>query len=393
MARFRSPLILAATAATALALGGCASAGPAAGDSSAGDTTGAVASGFAAEHYTTPLADVCPATVVLQTNWWPQPDIGWAYQLIGPGGDIDASAFRYSGPLGSTGVDLEIRSGGPATGWTLPPQQLFLDEDILLGVTTTEDSIAGYTTQPITSVFTYNVKSPLAFVWGTDDWDFKKVSDIRDSGESVLAFDGAPFVDYLVGTGALDASQIDGSFDGDLARFVAEDGRIVSQGYVTSEVYKLQNELDEWSGKPVHYLLVGDEYISYNSQVSVRSDALEENSACLEKLVPLLQQATVDYANDPSETNDTLLDVVAGFEGSGWTLSEGEVEWANQISLEEGLVGNSPDGALGSFDLDRVNTFIENYLPILEKQGRPADADLTADDIVTNRFIDPEIGL
>lgn len=350
------------------------------------------ATGFAAENYTTPLADVCPATIVLQNNWWPQADQGWEYQLIGPGGEVDASKFRYAGPLGSTGVELEIRSGGPATGWTLPPQQLFLDEEILLGVTTTEDSILNHADRPITSVFTYNVKPPLALVWGTDEWDFSSLAEIRDSGETVVAFDGAPFIDYLVGGGFLDAEQIDGSFNGDLGRFVAEEGRLLTQGFVTSEVYKLQNEIDAWSGQPVNYLLLGDEYTSYNSQISIRSDRLEDNAACLEGLVPLFQQAAIDYANDPAETNQTLLDVVAGYSGSGWTLSEGGIEWATRISLEEGIIGNSPDGALGSFDLERVADFVDGYRAILAAEGKDIP-EFDVEDIVTNRFIDPELSL
>lgn len=375
----------AVAAAALLVLAGCAPSEP------DGETGSAAPTGFAAEHYTTPLADVCPATIVLQNNWWPQPDLGWAYQLIGDGGTIDADTFRYSGPLGSTGVNLEIRSGGPATGWTLPPQQLFLDDEILLGVTTTEDSISNYLERPITSVFTYNVKSPTALIWGTDDWKFDSLADVRDSGETVLAFDGAPFVDYLIGKGLLNADQIDGSYDGDLSRFVAEDGHILTQGFVTSEVYKLQNEIAAWAGKPVHYLLVGDEYTSYNSQISIRSDRLDENAACLEKLVPLFQQATVDFAADPAATNKTLLDIVAGFTGSGWELSEGEVEWSTKTAVKEGIIGNSPDGTLGSFDLDRVDDFIASYLPILEARGDAVEKDLTAEDIVTNRFIDPSI--
>src|SRR5689334_7350941 len=32
------------------------------------------------------LKGVCPDTVVFQTNWWPEPDHGFLYQLIGPNG-------------------------------------------------------------------------------------------------------------------------------------------------------------------------------------------------------------------------------------------------------------------------------------------------------------------
>lgn len=345
----------------------------------------------AAERYTTPLADVCPSTIVIQNNWWPQPDVGWEYQLIGPGGDIDGDRFRYFGPLGSTGVNLEIRSGGPATGWTLPPQQLFLDDDILFGVTTTEDSIVNAAERPFTSVFTFAVKSPLALIWGTDDWRFDSLAEVRDSGATVLAFDGSPFLDYLVGRGLLDPDQIDGSYDGDPTRFVAEEGRILSQGFVTSEVYKLQHEVDAWAGRPVNFLPIGDEYTSYNSQISIRTDRLEEHAACLEGLVPIFQQAVVDYLIDPAETNRLLLDIVDGFAGSGWSLTPGGIEYAVEAAVSSGIVGNSPDGTLGSFDLERVEEFIRGYLPILESQGIAVDPDLRAEDIVTNRFIDPSI--
>jgi hypothetical protein len=383
MNRRTSLAFVAATATAALALAGCAA-----------DAEDPVVpeslDGFAAEHYTTDLTGVCPSTVVIQNNWWPQPDQGWQYQLIGEGGKIDAEHFAYSGPLGSTGVALEIRSGGPATGWTLPPQQLFLDDSILLGITTTEDNIVNSAERPLTAVFTATVTNPLALIWGTDEWDFDSIEDVRDSGETVAVFDGSPWVDYLVAKGQLDPEQLDGSYDGDLSRFVASEGRIIQQGFATSEVYKLQNEVDAWTG-PVNYLLLGEDYTSYNSQVSIRTDRLEENADCLEKLVPLLQQASVDYANDPAATNATLAGVVEGFEGSGWGLSEGEIKWATKTSVDLGIVANSPDGALGSFDLDRVQDFIDGYVPVLTGRGTSVPEGLSAEDIVTNRFIDPTI--
>src|ERR1700681_4656639 len=59
--------------------------------------------------YTTSLKGICPDKVVVQTNWWPEPDHAFLYQLIGPSGTADTSKNTYSGPLGQTGVNLEIR--------------------------------------------------------------------------------------------------------------------------------------------------------------------------------------------------------------------------------------------------------------------------------------------
>src|SRR6266542_4395036 len=67
------------------------------------------------------LAGVCPATVVVQTNWFPQSEHGAAYRLVGPGYRIDAAHKRVTGPLVAgghdTGVRIEVRAGGPAVGF------------------------------------------------------------------------------------------------------------------------------------------------------------------------------------------------------------------------------------------------------------------------------------
>ena len=60
---------------------------------------------------------------------------------------------------------------------------------------------------------------------------------------------------------------------------------------------------------------------------------------------------------------------------------------------KDGLVANGPDGTVGNFDLDRVNALIELAVPIYTAQGSPPKDGVTADDIVTNQFIDDSIGL
>jgi hypothetical protein len=370
--------------------GGTASGDPASSGSVA--ATDAGGSSDAAARYTTPLAGVCPKTVVLQWNWWPQPEQAWSYQLIGDAGTADTQHYTYTGPLGSTGVNLEIRSGGPATAGQLPVAQMYSDDSILLGVTTTEDSVGDAADFPTVSVFTYAQKTPLVFFWGNPDWNFKNLTDIKNSGQTVLAFDGSPFLGVLEGQGLLDPAQVDQSYDGDPGRFIVDDGNVIEQGFLTSEVYRYQHDIPQWD-KPVKYVLVGDEYHAYHSQVSIRADKLEANRACLSKLVPLLQQAAVDYAHDPGPTNAVLLDYVSKLAGTGWTLSKGITEWADSQSLKAGIVANGTDGTFGSFDMNRVSAFISAVTPVFQAQGKKVPADLKPQDIVTNEFLDPSISL
>jgi hypothetical protein len=48
---------------------------------------------------------------------------------------------------------------------------------------------------------------------------------------------------------------------------------------------------------------------------------------------------------------------------------------------------------MGSFDADRVNGLIEKAIAIYTALGTPPKEGLTADDIVTNQFLDPSIHL
>ena len=73
--------------------------------------------------------------------------------------------------------------------------------------------------------------------------------------------------------------------------------------------------------------------------------------------------------------------------------SQGVADYAVETIKNDGLVGNGPDDTLGNFDLDRVNDLIDQGDPRLRRRSAPPPKDgLTADDIVTNEFIDPSIG-
>jgi hypothetical protein len=347
------------------------------------------AANFAATHYTTNLSGVCPSTVVVQTNWYPEADHGYVYQLIGPGGTIDTKKLTYTGPLGSTGVKLQIRAGGPATGYQQVSSLLYQDDSITLGFVGTDEAIQNSQSNPTTAVFANYDKNPQIFLWGDQSWDFKSVADIGKSGKTVLAFDGSTYLDVFLAKGLITKAQLDTSYKGDPSRFVAANGQVVQQGFATNEPYQYEHELSQWD-KPVKFLLVNDEYPVYQSALSVRSDKLASDSACLSKLIPLFQQANLDYVANPTSTNNLLLDYVTQLK-AGFTLSPGGLAAAVQAIKDLKLVENGTDGVAGSFDTARLQKLIDDIGPVLTKSGKKLKAGLAPADLATNQFLDKSI--
>ena len=82
------------------------------------------------------LADVCPNPLIIQTDWNPEAEHGATYELVGEGYEVDADAKRVTGPLiasggAETGIDIEIRIGGPAIGFQQVTAQMYQDPDDL----------------------------------------------------------------------------------------------------------------------------------------------------------------------------------------------------------------------------------------------------------------------
>ncbi|MCL9758581.1 hypothetical protein [Frankia sp. AiPa1] len=354
-------------------------------------TTGG-STAVAASHYTTPLKGVCPDTVVVQTSWWPEPDQGFTYQLLGPNPTIDANHNRVTGTLGATGVRLEIRSGGPAAGYQQPSALMAQDDQILFGYVGTDEAVQNSGKIPTVAVFASYDRSPEVLLWGNPAWNFANIGDIGKSDAKVLAYAGAADIDLFESQGLLKKSQVDTSYQGSPDRFVAADGKIVQQGFVTNEVYTLQHDVKAW-GKPVKYLLTDTSYPIYQSALAVRADKLAANSACLTKLVPLFQQAQRDYITASGPTNQILLDAVSKMHTQGFSLSPGLLTYANQKQRDLKLIANGADGVLGSFDNTRVQKLIDSLNPLYAAKGiRPKDG-LTATDVVTNQFLDKSVSL
>ena len=385
-----------ATVGTALAL-------TAAACSSSGSSSSAAAPSSASSSSAVPAADNlaaagCPSTIVLQTDWNPESEHGGQYQLLGANPTINASTKSVTGQLMAhggvdTGVKLEIRAGGPAIGFQTVTSQLYKDSSITLGYLGTDEQIALSKTQPTVAVLAGLQISPQIIQWSPaahPTW--KTIADIGKTSTKVLYFQGASYMDYLTGQGILKKSQVDGSYDGTPTNFVASGGQYAVQGFATSEPYTWSHDVRAWD-KPLKYQLIADAGFNFYQQaIGVRKDKLAALTPCLTKLVPIMQQAIVDFVSNPAATNDLILKLVSAY-NNGWVYTPGTATYAVGAMKSLGIVGNAPDGTLGAFDDARVQQLIGILVPIYTRQGKATLAGLKPSDIVSNQFIDTKISL
>jgi hypothetical protein len=344
----------------------------------------------------TSLKGICPSPIVVQTDWNPESDHSELYELASPNGKADNGKKSYTSELvfqgKDTGVQLEIRSGGPATGFQSPTAQMYSDPKIMLGYVTTDEAILNSASKPTVAVVAPRENWPQIFMYDPSHYTFKSVADIGKSGAKVLYFQGATYMSYLTGAGILKKSQVDASYDGKPARFVISGGKVVQQGFITAEPWQYQNEIKQW-GKPVKAILISTTgYNPYGEALAAKPATITKYSACLKKLVPMIQQAQVDYAADPSKANAIVVKIVPGY-NTGWVYPAALAAYAAKAQVDQKIISNGPDKTLGNFDLARVQHIIGLDTPIFGKQNVKIKAGLKASDIVTNRFIDPAIGL
>ena len=391
MKNFRIITAVSLAASTAVSLGACSD-----GDSAAPAYDGQIGA--------TDLSAVCPSTVTVQADWFPGAEEGLLYELLDPSGEssdaitVDTDAKKVTGPLvdgdlGYTGVNVEIRSGGPAIGNQAVTSLMYQDPDIMLGYVNMDSAVQHSADMPTTSVFSTLDISPLMIMWDPQTYpQVHSIADLKDAGADVLYFSDETYMKYLTGAGILDESQTDSSYDGSPSNFVAAGGKKAQQGFSSSEPYQYEHEVEGWD-RPVDYQLVHETgFQTYKSTLAVKTDQLDAQSACLEKLVPVIQRAQKNYMTSPEATNSFIVDTVGKF-NAGWIYSSGMADYAVTMMRDEKLVGNGTDGTLGSFDSGRSSRLIDQLTPVFAGQGTPVKEGLTTDDLYTNRFLDPGVSL
>jgi hypothetical protein len=345
------------------------------------------------------LKGVCPDTVVIQTDWFPESEYGHLYQLLGPGYKVDKKKKLLSGPLVAsgqdTGVKVEIRTGGPAIGYQTVTAQMYSDKSITLGQVNTDEAVANSKSQPTLAVVAPLEISPLMILWGTKAHpEFNTIADIGQTNTKILYYQTDAYAQYLIGAGLVRANQMDGSYDGTPARFVASKGEIANAGFATSEPYIFKNELPKGqTGFDTRLQLINDTgYPMYSEALSIRAADKDKLAPCLKKLVPIIQQSSVDFITKPDATNDLVIKAVDEIHDF-WTYSPGMAGYAVNTLKSLGLVGNGPDKTLGNIQDSRIQRMIDILTPIYATQKKEIKAGLKPSDVYTNEYINPAIGL
>jgi hypothetical protein len=339
------------------------------------------------------LGDVCPNPVVIQTDWFPEAEHGALYEMIGDDYTVDTNNKVVRGSLMAsgedTGIDVEVRTGGPAIGFQQPIQQMYVETDIFLGYVSTNEAVFGSEDTPTLSIIAPLEKNPQIIMWDPETYpDVETIADLKETGATINVFAGGTFIDVFVSEGILSADQIDPSYDGSPARWVASDGAIAQQGFASAEPFVYLNEIEEW-GKPVGFQLIHDAgFEIYSQALAIRKGELEQHRPCLEQLVPIVQQAVVDYVASPDRANAIIVDAVEQYQDF-WVYPSELADFSVNTQIELGLVGNGPDDIVGNMDPDRVQGVIDQ----MTAAGLDVAEGLQASDIITNEFIDETISL
>jgi hypothetical protein len=357
---------------------------------------------FAATTFTTKLSGVCPNPLVVQTNWLPESDNAALYELIGSGGTM--KQYSYEGPLGSTGIKLQILSGGPGDGYAPTATTLYTSNPVV-GVTadltedSTETTLQFSKKFPTIGVDTLQDHDPQILIYSPTK--FSNLSTVADMIKAANA--GAHFyvtslttvyVEYLIKEGVPQSAFI-GGYSGDLEKFVTGSGLIINQGYSDAEPYTLAHDTPAWGNKPIKYTYVYKLGLNdYPSAIQVASDKLKQMTPCLKKLVPIIQAAQVDYAKSPATADKVLAQFNPTYSASYWTTPTAESAWAVNIQKSQDIVGNGINGtgAAGEFDVPRTTAMIKLLMPIIASASPGTyNPDATASELVTNKFIDKSI--
>jgi len=183
----------------------------------------------------------------------------------------------------------------------------------------------------------------------------------------------------------LTKDQIDSNYKGNL--LLATDDA-AHQGFATSEPYKYANL--ETGVVNVAYQLIHDlGWNSYAQNLAVRADKLESLRPCFELLVPILQQAQIDYIAAPERANAIIKAAVVAYD-SWWTQTDGDLANGAAQLRDLNLIGNGDTTTFGDLEEARVNDFIGKATPVLREQGLEIP-DIAASDIVNNEFLNLDI--
>jgi len=337
------------------------------------------------------LAGVCPDVIGIQTDWFPEAEHGALYHLLGDDYSIDTNKKAVTGSLvvdgNDYGVDVEIRAGGPAIASPTVAAEMYADDSLTLGYATTDSQILRYEEAPLLSVMAPLETNPQIIYWDPETYpDVTTLADLGELGVTINVFGGGTFGDVFAAQDVWSADQIDPSYDGTPGRFIAE-GDIAQQGFASAEPWLYENEFTDYGRELAFQTLNDAGFPVYSQTLGIRPDDIETLRPCLTELIPIIQQATVDYYADPADTNAKIVETVEAYD-TFWTYPAELADFSVESQLELGFAGNGPDSTVGNMEEERIQQVID----ALATAEMDFPSDITPADIYTNEFIDESIG-
>jgi hypothetical protein len=388
----RSVTLSGAVASTALLLlAGCSS--------GTGSGSAAAAAGAVSVDPAYSLTADCPGTITIQTGWDPAVGNDYElYELAGPDGKVDSGQKSYTADLiahgHDTGVKLKLLVGGAVKSYQSGGQLIRESNDILLADDGLDTNILQSAKTPMVDIFAPQLHNALGVLWDRGKHSaWNTIADIGGANGTILvsANSNLPW-QYLQTKGVIKSAELDKSYKGAPALFVAAGGAKAQQGYATNEPYLFEHVITQWM-KPVAFQKVSDYgYDPYANALGTLPENVTKYASCFKKLVPMMQQASLDYLADPKAANDLIVKLVKAY-NDGFVYSADQATWAAGALKSSQVVGNSADGTFGSFDPAKVSAFFDLLTPLLATDNITVKAGLKPTDLYTNEFIDPSIKL
>lgn len=346
------------------------------------------------------LRGVCPAVVTIQTDFNPESEYGATYNLLGAKYTVDDQRKTVRGPLladgRDTGVQVEIRAGGPAVKFRDPGELLYKDPTITLGFVSTDSQIAQYPKYPTLSVVAPMSINPQILMWAADKHpELLSLADLSASKMPIVTFSGATYAQYLVTTGIISAKQWRQDYDGTDAAWIASGGSIIQQGFRSSEPYLYEKKFRT----KINYILLYDmRYRVYTQTLGIRTADKARLGPCLAKLVPIIQRSQVAFLRDPARANALIVALAARLrwkKDTGWDYPADLAAYSVRAQKEEGLITVDRQARVGLFDMDRVALAQQEVQLAFNTQGTrvPYKAGIATSDLATNQFIDLSVRL
>lgn len=350
-----------------------------------GSTTPAAPSGADGDS----LVARCPQSVVVQTDWFPEAEHGGIYELLGDDATTSKDTGATTGSLvvrgEPTGLTLEIRAGGPFLQSPVVTE-MYSDDRIMFGYVGSDVAVARFADAPTIAVFNSLNVNPQVLLWNADLHPVgATLADVAAAVDTIYVFGEPSWVTYLEEKGLIDPAKVDSGYQGNP---ILSTDDVVHQGFVTSEPFTYAN-LTSGPIRTGHVLIHDLGWTNYAQNLAVRADRLEEFRPCLELLVPVLQQAQLDYLADPARTNARIVEAVRALD-SWWTQSEASTRDSVRKQIDLGIVGNGSTPTFGDLEPERLDGFIGILAPILRAKGIDVP-DLDASRIATDEFLDPSI--